>query len=125
MVKKSILSSLADAARVLSAIGIPSARLDAEVLLAHVLRVERSWLHAHPEALLQGSTLQQFEKLVERRKKREPVAYLVGKKEFYGREFKVTPDVLIPRPETEDLINLAKKRYYPRRLLGTGAVKNT
>lgn len=85
-------------------VGITSARLDAELLMAQAMGVERSYLHAHSEERLDDATRQRFEQLVARRLKREPLAYIVGHKEFYGREFAVTPDVLIPRPETERLI---------------------
>lgn len=85
---------------------IPSPRLDAEVLLAFVLDVTRSYLHAHGDKELEGEKVGKLESLVKRRLRREPVAYLTGKKEFYGREFAVTPDVLIPRPETETLVEL-------------------
>ena len=86
---------------------ISSARLDTEMLLAHVLDVERSWLHAHRDDELDDKTIKKFESLIKRRLKREPIAYIIGKKEFYGRDFMVTPDVLIPRPETEGLVELA------------------
>ncbi len=85
---------------------IHSARLDAEILLAHVLDVERTWLVAHSDERLESEQVKAFERLVKRRLAREPVAYLVGHKEFYGHDFIVTPDVLIPRPETEDLVDL-------------------
>lgn len=85
---------------------IPSPRLDAELLLAYTLAVDRSWLHAHGSDEISDGQLQKFQKCVERRLKREPVAYITGTKEFYGRDFIVTPDVLIPRPETEDLVEL-------------------
>lgn len=97
---------------------IPSARLDAELLLCHMLGVDRTWLVAHGNDSLALAALSQKggtrreglreygEKLILRRLKREPIAYLVGHKEFYGRDFVVTPDVLIPRPETEAMIEL-------------------
>ena len=82
--------------------GIPSARLDVELLLAHALNKSREYLLAHPEAQLLGE-------LLERRKRREPMAYILGSKEFYGREFEITPDVLVPRPESEMIIELLKE----------------
>ncbi len=103
----SLKDSLVSATTKLAKSDTPSPRLDAEVLLAYVLSVDRPYLHAHGGDALDSPTLQQFEKLVTRRLKREPIAYITGQKEFYGREFIVTPDVLIPRPETEDLIELA------------------
>lgn len=87
--------------------GVTSARLDAEILLCFVLNVKRSWLHAHNKDVITPKQVRQFRTLVRRRLNREPVAYIIGTKEFYGREFSVTPDVLIPRPETEELVGLA------------------
>lgn len=89
---------------------LPSPRFDAELLLAHVLQVERTWLHAHGESKLVSWQVSKLASFVERRLEREPVAYITGKKEFYGREFLVTPDVLVPRPETEDLIELVNEQ---------------
>jgi len=88
----------------LRANNIKSARLDAELLLAHVLKCERTWLAAHAEYELKKTKLESVDELLARRLKREPIAYILGKKEFYGRDFTTTPDVLIPRPETENLI---------------------
>lgn len=97
---------------------IMSARLDAELLLCHMLGVDRAWLIAHSSDSLARAALSQKggtrrqglreygEKLVLQRLKHQPIAYLTGKKDFYGREFIVTPDVLIPRPETETMIEL-------------------
>lgn len=84
-------------------------RLDAEVLLCHALKKDRAWLLAHPDQSLQGLTLQSLSRLVERRKKNEPVTYILGKCEFYGREFLVNKNVLVPRPESETTIDLLKK----------------
>ena len=89
---------------------IPSSHLDAEVLLAYVLGVDRSWLVAHGDEELGSEQVKKFESFVARRLNREPIAYITGRKEFYGREFSVTPDVLIPRPETEDLVELTMTR---------------
>jgi release factor glutamine methyltransferase len=111
---------------------IPTARLDAELLLCHMLGVDRAWLIAHGEDSLTMSALSQKggvrrgglkeygEKLLLRRLKREPLAYLFGHKEFYGRDFIVSKDVLIPRPETESLIELAKKHALTGNLLDVG-----
>lgn len=87
--------------------GIKSAILDAELLLGRVLNVERTWLHTHDTVELNPQTISELAKLIKRRASREPIAYITGHKEFYGRDFIVTPEVLIPRPETEDLIELA------------------
>ncbi len=83
---------------------ISTHQLDSEVLLAHVLQVERSYLFAHPEVLLSKKQSKAFNALLKRRSRRVPVAYLVGHKEFFGHSFFVTPEVLIPRPESELLV---------------------
>ncbi len=88
--------------------GIATAKLDAEVLLADILDRDRSWLHSHPDHSLQGPTLQKLDDQVERRAYHEPLAYIRGKSEFYGREFKITPDTLQPRPETETMIEMIR-----------------
>lgn len=84
-------------------------RLDAEVLLCYVLKKDRTWLLAHPEYELQDKTIKDLDKLINRRVKAEPIAYILGKCEFYGREFLVNKDVLVPRPESETMIDLVKK----------------
>jgi len=85
--------------------GIDTARLDAEVLLSHVFGKERIYLYTHFDRPLTPEERGAFRGLVKRRAQREPVAYILGEKEFYGRSFRVTPDTLIPRPETEHLID--------------------
>jgi release factor glutamine methyltransferase len=82
-------------------------KLDAEVLLARVLNRDRSYLRAWPERTLSPDEFDRFQDLVQRRQSGTPVAYLFGEKEFWSRTFKVRPDVLIPRPETELLVDLA------------------
>jgi len=109
----SISEWLKETEHIFSGSGISTPRLDAEVLLAHALQVDRSWLHAHSDDSLTVNNQQELKKLVARRREREPIAYITGEKEFYGREFSVTPDVLIPRPETEGLIELAKATDAP------------
>jgi len=89
--------------------GIGSARLDAELILAHVLGKSREWLLAHNNEELTSQVLKQAQDDINRRIKREPLAYITGHKEFYGRSFMVTPDVLIPRPETEQLIKIVDR----------------
>ena len=84
---------------------IESAFLDAQVILAHVLGVERAWLFAHSEMELSAKQAEQFTELVARRMNHEPVAYLVGRREFYGLDLNVDRRVLIPRPETEMLVD--------------------
>lgn len=83
------------------------ARLDAQVLLSHTLHVERNFLYAYPEHILTSEQEQQYQSLLERRSRGEPVAYLIGHKEFYGLDFQVDKRVLIPRPETELLVEAA------------------
>jgi release factor glutamine methyltransferase len=85
--------------------GSTTAHLDAQVILAHVLGVDRSWLFAHYEYKLNPAQAGQYTDLVARRAAAEPVAYLVGHKEFYGIDFAVDRRVLIPRPETELLVD--------------------
>ena len=91
---------------------IPSARLDAELLLAYVLKKPREYNLAHSEKVLTPHITAQLDELLKRRGKREPIAYITGSKEFYGRNFIVTPDVLIPRPESEVIIEHIKKRSF-------------
>lgn len=103
-----------------------SASLDAEVLLCHVLDKPRSHLRAWPEKELNAQQQKQFLQLLRQRQQGHPIAYITGKKEFWSRDFKVSPDVLIPRPDTELLIELSLKQISdkPRaRLidLGTGS----
>lgn len=100
---RSIAAALS-AARASIAIG------EARLLLRHVLGVGAAWLEAHREDALPRKAQDAFDALVERRGCGEPVAYLMGFREFYGREFSVTPAVLIPRPETELLVELARAK---------------
>lgn len=85
-------------------------RIEARVLLREVLNQSDAWLLAHDEELLTAEQAQQYVALVVRRVAGEPVAYITGRREFYGREFAVNPSVLIPRPETELLVGLALQR---------------
>jgi release factor glutamine methyltransferase len=85
-----------------------TARLDTEVLLGFILQKDRSWLHAHPEYICRGQTLVKYDEFIIRRTGGEPVAYIIGRKEFYGRDFAVNKDVLVPRPESESFIELLK-----------------
>ncbi len=92
---------------------VPSHTLAAELLLMHVLRRDRAWLYAHPEEAVEPAQAEQFFRLVERRIAGTPTQYLTGRQEFWGLEFEVTPDVLIPRPETEHVIEVALARLGP------------
>lgn len=85
---------------------IPSARLDAELLLAHTIRKPRTWLHGHTDDVLDSRQLEIARARLDLRLDRVPVAYIIGHKEFYGHTFKVTTATLIPRPESETLIEL-------------------
>ena len=102
-----VASAIADATARLAEAGSDSARLDAEVLLGHVLNVDRASLSAYPEALLGVGQLATFDGLVQRRARGEPVAYIRQLKEFFGLAFHVDPRVLIPRPDTETLVEVA------------------
>jgi release factor glutamine methyltransferase len=88
---------------------LPSPRLDAEIILAHTIRKPRTFLHAHPEDEIDMRSTDIANARLELRKDRVPVAYIIGHKEFYGRRFAVSPSVLIPRPESEALIDMLKK----------------
>ena len=95
---------------------VPSDTLAAELLLLHVTRRDRTWLYAHPEEILDPQTIESYFSLLRRRAAGEPTQHLTGKQEFWGLEFEVTPDVLIPRPETEHLIEVALDRLAVREL---------
>ncbi len=98
--------------------GRESAQLDTYVLLGHVLKVERATFYAYSEREITAEQEQCFLSLIERRKQGEPVAYLVGHKEFYGLDFLVDRRVLIPRPETERLVETALNIIHRRFALG-------
>jgi len=99
----------------LRAAGVSTPRLDAEVLLMHVRGIDRAALYRDLSQPVPPELVCRFLELVERRARGEPVAYLTARREFYGLEFIVTPDVLIPRPETEFLVTWAGERLrrYP------------
>ena len=106
--------------------------VDARILLQHTLQANRAHLAAHPEKQLTPAQQKQFYALIARRKNGEPVAYIVGEREFFGLTFHVTPAVLIPRPETELLVEQALARlseHRPTRILdlgtGSGAIAIT
>jgi release factor glutamine methyltransferase len=95
---------------------VPSYTLAAELLLLHVLGRDRAWLYAHPEEIVSSLDAHRFISLVGRRAEGEPTQHLTGKQEFWGLEFEVTPDVLIPRPETEHVIEVALDRLAVREI---------
>lgn len=104
----------------------PNGRLEAEILLAHALEATRSFLYAHPDLDLPTNRVGTFRKLVRRRIKGEPIAYITGRREFWSLPLRITPDVLIPRPETEKLVEAALERLPPGEVLriadlGTGS----
>jgi release factor glutamine methyltransferase len=101
---------LEEASHQLACIPLVEARREAQVLLGHALGESRAWLSAHAAAPVDPSAVATFRQLVDRRRSGEPVAYMVGKKEFYGLDFIVTPDVLIPRADTETLVDAALAR---------------
>jgi release factor glutamine methyltransferase len=92
---------------------LSTARRDTELLLMRVVGQDRAWLLTHPDAALTAEQIEKFEAWVARRARHEPVQYILGETEFYGLTFKVTPDVLIPRPETEHLVEAVLERVRP------------
>jgi release factor glutamine methyltransferase len=112
-----IRSALSDGIAFLASQNVPSAELTAELLLMDTLEKDRAWLYAHTDLKLAGTTLEQYFSLVSRRANGEPTQHLTGYQEFWGMDFVVTPDVLIPRPETEHVIEVAIER----RATGSGA----
>jgi release factor glutamine methyltransferase len=106
--------------------GNPAAGLEAEVLLAHLLGVERPWLYANRDHAVDKAPAARYLELVSRRSKGEPVAYLTGRREFWSLSFRVKPGVLIPRHETELLVETALRLIPPEQAcrvadLGTGS----
>lgn len=98
---------LREAAKMLEAAGVPEARREAGSLLSFILGKDRTFLISHAEDLVDEDSFNRFREFVDRRTAGEPLQYITGVQDFYGREFRVTPDVLIPRPETELLIEAA------------------
>jgi len=103
----------------------PTPRLDAQVLLCHAIAQPKTYLITHPEAELSQEQRKTFETLIKYRQQGEPIAYILGHKEFWSLDFAVNPDVLIPRPETELLVELALERLPEKSAtvadLGTGS----
>ena len=109
-----VRTALKEGMALLRAANIPSLTLAAELLLMHTLGRDRTWLYTHPEAELETSLAREYFALIARRAAGEPTQYLTGKQEFWGLEFEVNPDVLIPRPETEHVIEVALERLGAR-----------
>ena len=107
---RDIRNALAEAIICLEAALVSSARLAAELLLMHAIDRDRAWIYAHPEYLLTVEQQTIYAELIERRASGEPTQYLTGHQEFWGLEFEVTPAVLIPRPETEHLVEVVLAR---------------
>jgi release factor glutamine methyltransferase len=120
-----VKEALGQAASQLREHGVESPRLDAELLLAHVLDLNRAALFTWPDRRLTPKELTRFRDLVVRRAAREPLAYIVGHREFFGLDFRVDPRVLIPRPETELLVEhvlrLAERMDSAIRIADVGA----
>ncbi|HEB73487.1 MAG TPA: peptide chain release factor N(5)-glutamine methyltransferase [Nitrospirae bacterium] len=108
---RTFLETIVNARRRLGEAGVTTPGLDAELLLAHVLKKDRAFVLARMSETAPEEVLPVFETLVSRRSKREPLAYITGEKEFYSRLFKVDPRVLIPRPETEGLVDAVFELY--------------
>lgn len=110
---RSIADTLREATRSISdtlPLDLNTSRIEAQCLLRHVLGVQRAYLLAHPEQILNEVQQGAFDVLLQRRLRGEPVAHLLGEREFFGLSFKITPATLIPRPETELLVELALQR---------------
>lgn len=105
-----VRSALRESLSRLASANVSSHALAAELLLMRVLECDRAWLYSHPEAELNPKMVRKFFELVRQRAAGVPTQYLTGKQEFWGLEFDVTPAVLIPRPETEHLIEVAIER---------------
>src|SRR6202142_4361245 len=119
-----IRAALREAMATLRKADVPSHTLAAELLLMHVLGRDRAWIYTHPEEPLEPLDADRFFALIARRSAGEPTQYLTGKQEFWGLEFEVTPAVLIPRPETEHIVEVALERLGARGIkirLDTGA----
>jgi release factor glutamine methyltransferase len=127
MISNTIAAALTEAGGRLRAVGADSPELDARVLLRQVTGHEDAWLIANPDAEIDRTALQGYAELLERRERREPVSQIVGEREFWSRTFRVTADVLTPRPDTETLIETVLSRIEdrdaPLRILdlGTGS----
>jgi release factor glutamine methyltransferase len=107
-------------------LGAATARIEIQCLLQSVLNTARSYLLAHPEQILNAAQTAAYEALLQRRLRGVPIAHILGEREFFGLNLKITPDTLIPRPDTELLVELALQRVLQGRAsrvldLGTGS----
>ena len=121
-----VADAITFATEALRTAGTPEQARDAKVLLAHSLGKQKTFLIAYPEFELTDEQQDRFSTVIARRAGREPLQHILGRQEFYGRDFRVSPDVLIPRPETEAIVELAVSfladRPEPRFLdIGTGS----
>ncbi|MGB7925230.1 MAG: peptide chain release factor N(5)-glutamine methyltransferase [Pyrinomonadaceae bacterium] len=103
----SIAEATLEATQIMRRAGVPEARREAAALLAHVIARDRTYIITHAELALSPSDARRFGEYVERRASGEPLQYITGRQEFFNLDFEVTPDVLIPRPETELLVETA------------------
>ncbi|HEX5884450.1 MAG TPA: HemK/PrmC family methyltransferase, partial [Pyrinomonadaceae bacterium] len=120
----SIAEALRSAGQILDRAGVPEARREAGSLLSFILGKDRTFLISHAEDQLSEDAVRRFREYVERRAAGEPLQYITGVQDFFGREFRVTPDVLIPRPETELLVEAAIELSGPGAFIcdvGTGS----
>lgn len=104
----------------LKASGIETARLDAMMLLEYATSTERAHIMAHPETMINNQAIENLELLLARRVTHEPMAYIVGSREFYGRTFSINSSVLVPRPESEDIITLLLGLPRPDTIIDVG-----
>ena len=117
-----IRTALAQGTELLENNSVSAPRLTAEVLLAHAIHCDRAYFYAHPEQELREVEWIHYGRYLHERIKGKPTQYITKKQEFYGREFRVTPDVLIPRPETELLIEKVLARAHGLTIdVGTGS----
>src|SRR3984957_2851707 len=125
-----IKTALLQGVALLEDAAVPVPRLTAEVLLSHALKCDRVYLYAHPEQELREVEWLHYGRYLHERMKGKPTQYITKRQEFYGRDFRVTPDVLIPRPETEHVVEAAMARIQPGDLVvdvgtGSGAIAIT
>ena len=111
--RSDVRAALRDGIARLREANVPSHTLAAELLLMHALGRDRTWLYSHPEAPIEPAIIEKYSALLARRAAGEPTQYLTGRQEFWGLEFEVNSEVLIPRPETEHVVEVALTRLPP------------